>query len=271
MPNHVTTVLQITDLGGEDLASIQARILNDGRQIDFNKIEPMPECLADFFPHKGILYRAKAALGLLVAPQKEPSDLEGLTDSLALHNALRAIATPADASDMPMVVRAIQNYGECGYLYWYDWSNDHWGTKWNAYGQPDDGFDEDARTFEFQTAWAHPDDLIQRLSSNLRGVTFEVRYADEDMGSNCGSYSISNGARFAEMIAPPRIDQTESQKIHFKAFAFGLLHPGEDRRAHGYDENWEYSDELYDEFNAAYKRSENPDERAHTRSCTLGR
>lgn len=66
---------------------------------------------------------------------------------------------------------------------WYKWRNKYWGTKWGAY----DCYSKVGKsyvTFVFSTAWSMPYPVIERL--HLMGYEFELRYADEDIGSNCG-------------------------------------------------------------------------------------
>ena len=66
---------------------------------------------------------------------------------------------------------------------WYDWRCAYWGTKWNAY----DGYTKIGKTqltFMFSTAWDAPFPVYAKLCE--LGYDFEVRYADEDIGANCG-------------------------------------------------------------------------------------
>ena len=66
---------------------------------------------------------------------------------------------------------------------WYTWHNKYWGTKWNAY----DGYTKVGKSyviFVFSTAWSSPFLVIEQL--RLLGYPFELRYADEDIGNNCG-------------------------------------------------------------------------------------
>ena len=79
---------------------------------------------------------------------------------------------------------------------WYDWHIKYWGTKWNAYdcyslGQGDSLVN--SLTLVFSTAWSMPYPVIERL--HLLGFEFELQYADEDYGSNCGiiSYEDDHG------------------------------------------------------------------------------
>lgn len=66
---------------------------------------------------------------------------------------------------------------------WYDWRCTYWGTKWNAY----DGYTiigKTQLTFVFSTAWCIPDKVYEQLCK--WGYNLEIRFADEDIGSNCG-------------------------------------------------------------------------------------
>ena len=73
---------------------------------------------------------------------------------------------------------------------WYDFHNLYWGTKWNAY----DGYTKIGKTqltFVFNTAWSAPDRVYAALFAwcDEQGYDVEIRYADEDTGSNCGVIS----------------------------------------------------------------------------------
>lgn len=70
-----------------------------------------------------------------------------------------------------------------------DWQRANWGTKWNAYDEslPSDG------CIRFDTAWSHPFQVIARLSERFPAESIDVKYADEDLGSNLGHYRILAG------------------------------------------------------------------------------
>ena len=66
---------------------------------------------------------------------------------------------------------------------WYTWRNKYWGTKWGAYN----GYvriGTSTITFVFSTAWSAPFPIYEQLHE--AGYQFTVRFADEDIGSNCG-------------------------------------------------------------------------------------
>lgn len=73
---------------------------------------------------------------------------------------------------------------------WYEWSTENWGTKWNAYSQPDDRNTEN--TIYFQTAWSGVPKLIEKLAWIFPNVTLEYAYADEDFGHNVASYTFKD-------------------------------------------------------------------------------
>lgn len=80
---------------------------------------------------------------------------------------------------------------------WYRWRLHHWDTKWGAY----DCYSKVGKsyiTFVFSTAWSTSIPIIEQLT--LMGYEFELRFADEDWGHNCGkiSYSCEQGLRAAD-------------------------------------------------------------------------
>lgn len=256
MPNHVTTILKIEDAGGVDLADIRRAFINEKGHVDLNAVIPMPECLRDFEPSASVISRSNAALGLIPDPKTlgGGDDLSALTKRLEFSNTLRDISTPARATDIPHIVRAIQNYHECGFCYWFDWSTAHWGTKWNCYHQPDGGHAADATEFRFDTAWSHPRRMIETISEKLPTVTFHVRYADEDLGSNCGEYRVLAGTAFDIDIASRWDERSTAEKRRWTEKAFRVLYgDDEPREAHGYDANWDYDEAVYDAHYAKQK------------------
>jgi len=71
---------------------------------------------------------------------------------------------------------------------WYAWRNKYWGTKWGAY----DCYTTTTDTtviFIFETAWSLAYPVITKLP--LLGYKFDIRWADEDWGSNCGKITFS--------------------------------------------------------------------------------
>jgi len=72
---------------------------------------------------------------------------------------------------------------------WYDWSRENWGTKWNAYRATMERNSKNQVTYTFQTAWACPFPVIQKLAEKFK-VYVRCAYYDEDFGNNCGIYDV---------------------------------------------------------------------------------
>ena len=90
---------------------------------------------------------------------------------------------------------------------WYKWRNRYWGTKWGAY----DCYsiiEDNSITFVFSTAWSMPYPIIERLC--LLGYEFELKYADEDLGSNCGTLYYERDDETGEM---ERYESSEDEQF----------------------------------------------------------
>lgn len=85
-----------------------------------------------------------------------------------------------------------------GVICWYTWNTQNWGTKWNAYCSE---VAEDR--VQFDTAWSHPYPVIEALALEHPDVAFEVKYADEDLGSNFGHYTITADSIVEHEIEDP--------------------------------------------------------------------
>lgn len=94
---------------------------------------------------------------------------------------------------------------------WYKWHLTNWGTKWGAY----DCYTIIGKSyvkFVFSTAWSLAFPVMERL--HLLGYNIDIKFADENIGSNCGKLSytketgwtledehkLKNPIRFAENI-----------------------------------------------------------------------
>lgn len=82
----------------------------------------------------------------------------------------------------------LNNIKEYGADTWYDWHCENWGTKWNSTNV----YYINENEVEFDTAWSMPYRLLEKLSE-IYETRIEVRYADEDIGNNCGEIIFENG------------------------------------------------------------------------------
>ena len=93
----------------------------------------------------------------------------------------------------------VRNWRACGYLHPMDFNLKVWGTKWNAC-EPQ--ADPEAGTCQFETAWSCPMGVLEKVSARFPDDAITVTYADEDIGSNCGTFTLKAGQMVEQDIAP---------------------------------------------------------------------
>jgi hypothetical protein len=98
------------------------------------------------------------------------------------------------ADDSPeqkaLVAAEESNLKKYGYKNWYDWCVNNWGTKWNAGGDNDAmqvDYDEDVNDqgtalFQFDTAWAPPLGVLDKLMETHPELSIECRYSEPGVG-----------------------------------------------------------------------------------------
>ena len=98
------------------------------------------------------------------------------------------------ADDSPeqraLVAAEEANLKKHGYKNWYDWCVNNWGTKWNAGGDNDAmqvDYDEDVGNqgialFQFDTAWAPPLGVMEKLMETHPELSIECRYHEPGVG-----------------------------------------------------------------------------------------
>ena len=59
---------------------------------------------------------------------------------------------------------------------WYDWQRMNWGTKWDIDSCYPSYASSDEYTYEFQTAWSPPTELIQNILHDFPGLCFDIYY-----------------------------------------------------------------------------------------------
>ena len=69
-----------------------------------------------------------------------------------------------------------------GHSNWYDWKNTNWGTKWIQDFELVESFNEKI-IFTFESAWAPPIPLLEKISSEFPKLKFSISYnVFEEMG-----------------------------------------------------------------------------------------
>ena len=98
---------------------------------------------------------------------------------------------PDDSPEQRALVAAEEsNLAKHGYKNWYDWCVANWGTKWNAGGDNDAmqvDYDEDVGNqgialFQFDTAWAPPLGVLEKLMETHPELSIECRYHEPGVG-----------------------------------------------------------------------------------------
>lgn len=90
---------------------------------------------------------------------------------------------------------------------WYDWSVEHWGTKWNAYGFAEDRDDCQNEKLVFLTAWSAPHPVIREIAVQFPELEIVHEWADEDIGMNCGRNRYSDYECYPESLS--EVDKME--------------------------------------------------------------
>ncbi len=74
---------------------------------------------------------------------------------------------------------------------WYNWRVSNWGTKWDI-GKVEIEINEGNASFNCETAWAPPNEALQKISEKYPTLTFEMFYEEPGMDF-CGKVVYQNG------------------------------------------------------------------------------
>lgn len=204
MPNHITNILKIS--GNQSkieeclkaISSIQKDEQGNEHHllIDFQKIVPRPASL-------DITSGGKVSEAMALIKNDDDYFKSMLEYPWVKHEGLKSVEEIKEhykrtltSEEIEEGRKAIHNEKEYGCRDWYDWSCNNWGTKWNAYDQ----FSSDFGKISFDTAWSTPFPVIQKLAQKYPELDFEVEFADEDIGNNCGAYKFQNGMLVGEYL-----------------------------------------------------------------------
>lgn len=204
MPNWVQNEIIFENASDEKVAALIRELKlateSDERAFDFNKIIPMPESLnieSGSSTDRAIAYYVTERLTIPVE-QTNLKDLvhNSFSDDWATEvvSRIKKYIDEGGTDDWDKVYEAGKQYmynrEHYGCYTWYEWCCRHWGTKWNACEADwslDDGM------LVFQTAWSAPFPVIEALAQKYPDLEFTHRWADEDIGNNCGQMWYSEG------------------------------------------------------------------------------
>lgn len=206
MPNHVRNIIVI-EADKAKISEILDAIKNDEKgigSIDFNKLIPMPESLdieCSSNTRKGLEIFKKfndKAKNLIKMIDTIPNSKKFIFAANAKKEIAKEIKSMSEEDKKLFCLgnQAYENIQNYGAPTWYEWSVEHWGTKWNAY---DFDYDKD-KTIYFNTAWSAPHNILQALSEKYPEVQLEHSWADEDIGYNVGERTYQGGERIYENI-----------------------------------------------------------------------
>ncbi len=176
MPNHVSTKIKFETKEGFDL------LLNkEEESVDFNTIIPMPEIISN----DSISNEVAEATNYLCKERGIDFTMGFSFNPITKEKFEKLSDSVKEGAE-----RMIKAKLETGHFDWYGWRIHHWGTKWGAYNST---INEETLTIYFDTAWSTPQPIFEKLAELLPNDRFVAEYADEDLGSNCGSYTNEGG------------------------------------------------------------------------------
>ena len=193
MPNHVTNKVTVSG-SPEEIKRFRdfVRYKENGEYVEdtdrffcFNSIIPMPEILRQT-ESGSRQYEGERALQILEGKPVNMDFLLGNPDhwqkcgvSDAMSYARYIERERQESVEVAKLCR--QAVQETGCKDWYDWAISHWGTKWDAYNQYFEEY-EDKLIYTFDTAWSVPEPVYTKLFEDFTGLNFTIKYFDEGHG-----------------------------------------------------------------------------------------
>lgn len=162
MPNHVTTVIHCNNPQAlqDLLEDLTPEDIKEREEKEARRARSLDELFPGDSPHQPAVVYTKTVTFEKLIPSPENKEVGGCS------------------GEHPE-----------GVICWHSWNTKNWGTKWDGYGLEIVSENE----IRFDTAWSHPQPVIEALSRRHPQETFKVLYADEDLGCNLGAYLIRDG------------------------------------------------------------------------------
>ena len=212
MPNNVTNIIKLQG-SDEQIKKLLEEVRDDEEgigSIDFNKLIPMPKELditAGSVTDKGL--RAYKDFVSVYTLEGGITGRDLLNIPKESENVFRQRRSDITDEEWNNGRTAFQNIIKYGAPTWYDWCIKNWNTKWNAYG-----FDkcDDKNVLSFQTAWSAPVPVIDKLAEKYPDLLIVHKWADEDIGNNCGERHYVGGVAVVDWLP-----ETRKEAIEFAA------------------------------------------------------
>ena len=157
-----------------------------------------PITWVDLFKEK--ITNEDGSLNILDNLYPVPEDLKGMPSM--------AGSIPDDDPNKEQKIANLEKYGAVD---WYDWSVNHWGTKWSdsetEYYDDFNSSEGDLKTsmYTFQSAWGPPQEGIEHIAKSFKPLLFDLRYQEPGM-MFCGYARICNGEVIHEQTSDLVLD-----------------------------------------------------------------
>lgn len=165
----------------DDLRKIVDYAIKDGRDFDFNSIEPIPDALkVEHIPYQdaaigsyyNTLDRDDQAALIENLEDKHYTNVEDIIEQAAAQEK-EQILVAEERIDLGQ--KYYENIMEHGYPDFFEWANAHWNTKGNAINTV---VDEEKLEISFSTSSSAVEDLMKNLFEKT-GVPFVYQYTDD--------------------------------------------------------------------------------------------
>lgn len=200
MPNWCTNTIRINRKTAEEFLLSKGKNDN-GKEIDvvdFNKLIPMPESLLvtsgstnerDIYMYlsdhnnKAI---NKDTKGYGAFDAINPLGFDEQRLSRIAQQVIEACNDPKTKEESYQAGKVlVENYEKYGACTWYEWANEHWGTKWNAGECQIEDVGNGKVEINFDTAWCPPEGILAELAKH---GDFDLSYDIE-----CNGYGTLEG------------------------------------------------------------------------------
>ena len=211
MPNHITNKVSAP-------AHVLKSLINEDGRIDFGKVIKFE----GEFPWDCVCGAAEtAAEAAINLPLSDNQMLAGMQR----HSRETSSVTKLSEESFEQFIRMLRNHRKTGFMHDMDFGRHAWGTKWNAYSQK---IDVEGGSLSFDTAWSTPVPVFKALSAMHPTEEITVIYADEDIGSNCGTLKLKAGEFTQQDCAGPWSKMTEPDQEKWRAFAIEVTGRSDD-------------------------------------------
>lgn len=205
MPNHITNKVSAP---AEALRSL----INESGKIDFNMLLPFKGAFNWDFISGAAEEAAQLVCGNALHENQMIASLQKCSRD-------RVNVLGLDDESFEQFVQMVRNKRTTGHFHKMDFAIDTWGTKWNAYAQM---IDIDGGMLSFDTAWSCPEPVLEALSAKHPEAEIILRFADEDLGSNCGMITFKGGSVVVRDAAGSWEGMSSEQRQRWTQFACDL-------------------------------------------------